>query len=466
MPRLRWPSPALAALLFLPAPSWIAAQQADSAAACGPCPRHRPALAIAEALGINVLVNRYDAVVRGERWAYTGPTSWSRNLRLGWEWDENAFGTNMFSHPYHGSLYFNAGRANGLSFWESAPLAFAGSATWEFFGEEFRPALNDFFMTSFGGITLGEVYHRVASSIRDERLHGSHRLVRELASLPFDPVGGLNRLVRGQWWRHGPNIPEHDPGAYVLRMLVGARALGETGTDSTISGSPTILAELNYGDPFVRPYREPFDVFALRTQISPGGGGLNVLRAAGRLYGRDITRASGKHRHLFEINQRYDYVSNPAYKYGAQSVEGGVISRWQLRGRTGVRTRLAADLIFLGAIDAPYAGFGDRTYDFGPGAGLSLEIALERDGVALLTFTTHTEYLHSVSGATADHYVGFGGLEATLPIRGGAGIGATIGYFSRLSRYSDKAAESREFPEARVFLTWTASVHPRPVMSP
>ena len=70
----------------------------------------------------------------------------------------------MFAHPYHGGLYFNAGRSNGLTFWESAPLAFLGSWTWEYLGETHRPALNDFFMTSFGGIALGEVFHRVATT--------------------------------------------------------------------------------------------------------------------------------------------------------------------------------------------------------------------------------------------------------------------------------------------------------------
>lgn len=154
-------------------------------------------LAVSEALVLNVVVNRVDAWLLNQAWAQNaGADSWARNFRLGWSWDEDNFTTNMFAHPYHGGMYFNAGRANGLSFWESAPLTFLGSWTWEFLGEVERPSLNDFFMTTFGGLALGEMFHRVAASLRDNTARGSARWWRELGSLPFDPIGGLNRLAR------------------------------------------------------------------------------------------------------------------------------------------------------------------------------------------------------------------------------------------------------------------------------
>ncbi|MGD8277956.1 MAG: DUF3943 domain-containing protein, partial [Gemmatimonadota bacterium] len=225
---------------------------ATSRAAIDSVQPSRPLLAGAEALLVNVAVNRFDAWALDEDWARVGASDWRRNLRLGWEWDENGFATNMFSHPYHGGLYFNAGRANGLDYWESVPLAFLGSWSWEYFGETYRPSLNDFFMTSFGGIALGEVFHRLAASIRDNRRTGGARLGRELASLPFDPVTGLNRLLRGEWTRTGPNPLEHNADAYVLRVATGMRAVADSGivepVDS-ISGSPTFLVELQYGDP-------------------------------------------------------------------------------------------------------------------------------------------------------------------------------------------------------------------------
>src|SRR6185503_5787788 len=152
----------------------------------------RPLLAIGEALAINVLVNRFDAWALGADWAQkAGLRSWRTNLRLGWEWDEDSFQTNMFGHPYHGGLYFNTARSNGMSYWESAPVSFVGSWTWEYLGEKYRPSLNDFFMTSFGGIALGEMFHRIGLTIRDNTARGGKRVFKEFVAMPLDPVGGL-----------------------------------------------------------------------------------------------------------------------------------------------------------------------------------------------------------------------------------------------------------------------------------
>ena len=334
-----------------------AAQPQDTSSACLGCPRRRPVFAFAEVMLINVVVNRFDAWVAGQDWAKVGPDDWSRNLRLGWEWDEDEFQNNMFSHPYHGALYFNAGRSNGLGYWESAPLAFLGSFTWEYFAETYRPSLNDFFMTSFGGITLGETFHRLGSSIRDNSRRGATRTWREIAALPFDPVGGINRLFSGGWSEVGPNPPEHDPEAFVFRVGAGPRVTADTGAADTAQASFTMVADLAYGDRFLRPYRVPYDVFSARAQVSSKGG-LNLLRASGRLYGREIRPEWQRHRHLFEINQRYDYLSNPAIKFGAQSVELGIASRWRLSRAWTVRTDLFGDGILLGALDAPLYRLG------------------------------------------------------------------------------------------------------------
>lgn len=432
----------------------LPAQQADSTPSGN---GERPLIAIAQTLATNVVVNRFDSWVLGEAWARPGPGTWSRNVRLGWEWDENNFGTNMFAHPYHGGLYFAAGRSNGLDFWESAPLAFLGSWTWEYFGETHRPSLNDFFMTSFGGIALGEMFHRIGASIRDNQARGTRRLVQDLVALPFDPVGGLHRLTRREWARR-PNPPEHNPGAYLLRVHQGARFLATADPDSAVV-VPGVVVDLRYGDPFVRGFRAPFDVFGVRA-VASSSGGLNVLRAAGRLYGKDLNRPTSRHRHVFVVNQRFDYVDNPAQKIGGQSVEAGIISRWMLPRDFALRTQAFGDFVLLGAIDAPGAGFGERNYDFGPGAGLRLELGLERRGVTYIALYSQSEYVHAVSGATADHFVGFVGLEVSVPIAYGMGVAVHATHFSRLSRYSDRPDDTRDFPEVRLLLTWTAVGRP------
>jgi hypothetical protein len=436
----------------------VAAQTPDSSWSlqlCRMCPARRPALAVGQTFLTNVVVNRGDDWIGQQAWARVSPRSWASNFRLGWEWDENGFLVNMFAHPVHGAAYFNTGRSNGLTYWESVPLAFLGSFTWEYLGETHRPALNDFFMTSFGGVALGEVFHRVATSIRDNRKTGGVRTGRELMAFPFDPVGSANRLARGQWKETGENPADHDPGSYVFRLAAGARATVDTGVVENVLSSTTIVADLHYGNIFERPFVAPFDAFDVRLQASTDRGGLNSLRAVGRIFSKDLNSVDNWQRQVLLIRQRFDYVNNPAFKFGAQSLEFGLASRWNLLKGYRIRTEAMADAVILGALDAPSAGFGERTYDFGPGVGVKLSFELERNGVVYAGAHARTEFVHSVSGAQADHLVGIGGLEFAIPIARHLGIGLHTLYFSRRSVYSGGLQDDREYPEARLLLNWT-----------
>jgi hypothetical protein len=428
--------------------------------------RHSPLGAVNQVMLINLVVNRFDAWGKGEAWAYVRPRDWSRNLRLGWEWDENQFATNMFAHPYHGGLYFNAGRANGLSYWESVPMAFLGSFTWEYFGERYRPSLNDFFMTSFGGIALGETFHRTAASIRNNRSRGAARISREIASLPWDPVGGLNRLFRGEWSKQFDNPDEHKPQAFVFRLSGGLRVTNNPDDEAEddnddLRYAGTLVTDFLYGDPFSTPYHEPFDLFAVRLQVGSKGG-VNLLRASGRLFGRTLRGNTARHWHQFVVNQRYDYVANPSQKFGSQSVELGLHSRWRLPHGFGLRSQLFVDGVLLGALDAPNAGVGGRNYDFGPGAGFRTEFGIEKNGITYINLYGRLEYLHTISGASSDHVVNFGGIEVNLPVARGLGIGTHIGSYERYSEYGKGDTDKREYPEVRFFVTWTASGRPDP----
>ena len=232
----------------------------------------------------------------------------------------------------------------------------------------------------------------------------------------------------------------------------------DPGVIDTVLKSATLVADLEYGDPFEKDFESPFDVFSLRAQVSPGGGGLNLLRASGRIFGFNLNRRDAWNRHRFVVNQRFDYVNNPAYKFGSQSVEGGLASRWNLGKGFHIRSDVFGNATILGALDAPYGGVGERTYDFGPGGGFRLDFALERRGIAYVKLLSRTEFLHSVSGAEANHFAGMGGLEVTLPLTRGLGLEAHAVYYNRLSRYFDGTEQLREFPEVRLMLNWTASV--------
>ena len=393
--------------------------------------------------------------VDGVYWARVTPSTWSRNIRLGWVWDTDAFVTNMFGHPYHGALYFNAGRANGLDFWESAPLAFLGSLTWEYFGEVYQPSMNDLYNTGFGGIVLGEVYHRLGALVRDNRRHGTGRVLRELAAFPFDPIGSLDRLLRGGFTRVGPNRPDRLPGTLGLVVQGGGRLAVDSGA-ARRRVSSSFLVDLAYGDAFRQPYAQPFDVFRMRLQVSPGGGGVNILRVWGRLWARELTPTFVASRHILTVNQKTEYVSSPAYKFGGQSVEVGLVSGFAAARGVDVRTELYAEGLMMGAVDARRTGIlgSERTYDFGPGGGVVAAASLQVGGTPVLSARWHWAYLHSVSGSPADHYTQFASVETVLPVTRSVGMGAYAGWYQRRSAYRGRPREATRFPELRGFLTW------------
>ena len=431
-----------------------AASQPLPVATCG---EKRALHAVAQSLGVNLVANRVNVWVFDWDWAKVGAESWAENLELGWQWDKTQFGTNMFLHPYHGSLYFDAARANCLGFWESIPITFLGSWTWEYLAEAKRPALNDFWMTGFGGVAIGEIMHRVSTAILDEEAAGGERLTREIAALFVNPMRGVNRLVRGEWNDRRANPPDRLPGSYTFRTSLGGRTIRENGPDERPTRSPTLLIDIVLGDVFETESSSPFDVITLHTQISPDGGGVNILRATGRLWGNELTPPESWHRHQIVINQRFDYVNNPAYHFGEQSIEAGLVSRWRT-GPSGLRinSRVAADIVMLGAIDAWDEFRGSRNYsDFGPGVGAIVEVALERNGTRYLSWYNRVRYLRTVSGAPADHTILFSGFDLTIPVTESFAIGAHVSGDRRKSYFADLDDVERSYTETLVYFSWT-----------
>lgn len=431
------------------------------------CEDKRPVMAVAQTLGVNLVVNRINAWVFGWDFGHVGFESWSRNLYRGWKWDATQFGVNMFVHPYHGSLYFAAARANCLGFWESVPIVFLGSWTWEYFGETHRASLNDFFTTGFGGPVLGEMLHRVSTAIVDEEAEGGERLAREVTALIVNPVGGLNRLLRGQWGRQGVNPVDRIPESYLFRTRFGGRRVEEVGKAGGPTYSPTLILEVSYGDAFDTEYGAPFDVVRFLVQLSRDGGAPNLLRTVGRLYGRELTDELDRHRHQLVINQRFEYANNPVYNFGEQTLEVGLQSRWGIGfGGLTLSTRFAADVVVLGAVEAldpdavELADDGQReirrrTIDWGPGLGAIAELSLELDGVTYISFYNRVRYIGSVSGEPADHTLLFSGLDFTVPITRQLGVGMYVSWDRRTSDYTRFTDVDRSYSETRVFLTWT-----------
>ena len=413
-------------------------------------------LAAVEIVGLNVLIWSYDRYIRaGEgRGFRIGFNSWQENLTNGFEWDDNNFSTNQFAHPYHGNLYFNAARSNGYSFWESVPFAFAGSYGWEFFGETHHPSMNDWIATSIGGSALGEMLHRFSMMIRDNTARGSSRKSREIAGFLVDPVGGLNRMIRGDWKRVYPNSPDRFANAYRSRMDFGFRTVGEDEIADTDTTRTFMQFDFNYGDPFQGDMESPYDHFTFAMQLNfSEKNTIGLVRSSGLLGGTVLKESEGAS-HILAAYHYFDFVNNNQLEFGAQSVGAALLSRftnvWGMEARTGV----SLNAIILGGTSTDYVNFSGRDYDYGPGMSMKFGVDFTRNGFSYFRLLQELGWIHAVNGNHVDHLISATELTLGVPVYNNIGLGFEYILYLDDRKYDDYDDVSVRHPQTRLYATW------------
>jgi hypothetical protein len=397
-----------------------------------------------------VIPHYFNRWVADDSTAVLSLDSWEQNIEQGFEWDRDNFRTNMFMHPYHGNVYFNSARSNGYNFWESSAFAWGGSFLWEFFGENNRPAINDWVATAMGGIALGEMLNRTSRMLWDNSATGSGRTWRELGGLLLNPMGGANRLFRGEMTRVGPNPPDRFPGHVRSFLALGARRIAEEDLSKGTTGG-FFSTDISYGDPF-EEYEKPYDSFLLSFQINgkTEKQSLGRLQVEGVLYGTELKRST-KAQHVFHFTQHFDYVNNKTLETGGSSVSANFMSDFQLSERWDLVTKVEPSALIIWGIDSEFSDFTRRNYDFGSGAGLRLFAAANHDDRQLFHFFYYFFWQHTLNGAAGDHLLQYFGLRAAVPLYREFGVGAEYILSTRDSRFRDFPDVFRRNPQFRLF---------------
>ena len=442
-------------------------QQPPENRACDGCPRRGVGRSLFQTTVINVIYGLAN-LARGQATARVTPATWWANMENGWVWDLDDFVVNQIGHPYQGSNYFNAGRANGLSFYESAAMAAFGSATWEYYGETNKASLNDFINTTLGGIAIGEVLHRAGWLIRDPRASGRGRMWREIAATAVDPVTGYNRFRSGDASRSADKPADMVPSGLGSTTAAGVLWRGTEERAVNSSGQPFVEFDVLYGDLEGGRSRSPYDAFTMRFRIG-GGGPVSDAKIRGRLIGQPLGRGV-----QFTIAQSYDFQDNDAYNFGAQSFEAILGVRKDFSPRYSLHLFGSGGLTVLGAInslplgvdeipeeevdpDAPQGvSEGPRFYDYGPGSNFSAAAVMTRERRVLATFLYQGRHLFSLDGVRANHLLQQIRADVLVPLRGPLGLGVAGEYFSRHTYFQDADRTEKEFwyPQFRAFLTW------------
>ncbi len=408
-----------------------------------------------EVIGINTLVwslNRYIREGGGEGFRI-GFNSWKENLTNGFEWDDNNFDTNQYAHPYHGSLYFNAARSNGYSFWESVPFTFAGSFLWEYFGETHHPSMNDWIATSMGGTGMGEILHRFSKMVLDNRASGSERTWREIAGFAINPVGGFNRLIDGDASRRYPNSVERFALNYRSQMDIGVRQTGEHMVWDYDTTRVYTHFQFDYGDPFFGDMNSPYDHFDLDLQLNFGDKSLiGRVQSNGLLAGTFISETDNAS-HILAVWHHFDYFNSNQFDFGSQSLGGGLLSRFETESGLELRTCLDLSAIILGASTSNYPNLSGRDYDYGPGVTAYFTAEFISNGHHLLSVSHEQNFIHTVNGNRSDHHISISTARLAVPLNKNWSIGAEYQLMLADRIYEDYPDVSVRRPEIRLFTT-------------
>ena len=349
--------------------------------------------AAAEVTGINVGVQLFDRYALNSDFAQTTLNSLKRNFTDGMVWDNDFFITNLFAHPYHGNLYFNAARTNGLTFWESAPYALFGSAMWEFLGETEPPAINDIIATTCGGMAIGEMTHRLSHTILDDRDRGFPRFLREAVAAIVNPIQGLHRIFSGDAWRvRSGHYRYHDFNKLPVdvSVSVGWRYLADDGALFRGIHAPFVNLTLMYGTPVDgEKHTTPYDFFDLETNAAFGGGQpmVNTLNIVGRLWSTPIIDKkdiAGE----FGIYQHFNYYDAKPIEDGSELTPyriseaagfgpGFIFTLPQMGALSKLEQRIFVSGILLGGTKSDYFNVIERDYNMGSGFSIKSKTQLD-----------------------------------------------------------------------------------------
>ena len=389
------------------------------------------------ALGVTltgVTTNLIDRYIFNFDFSRVGFNSWKHNLKTGWEWDNDRFAMNNFFHPFSGGMYFNVARANGYSFYESVPFAALGSLEWEYFGENTLPSYNDIINTTINGAFLGEIFYRLGSNILDDQSTGFDRFIREAAVAVITPTRFFSRLLSGEISRTTPReVHQQEP--LNITLAVGYHRVNEGTAIQKGSNSLNFNLNLDYGNPFEKITRKPFDYFKLRSDFDIGVGRkiIDNVTGYGMLYSSNVQ--TGNLEMLLGLFQHMNFFDNKTFELADLAFGPGVISKLQLSKSSSLYTNLHVAIMPFGALSGRLGPDTTqvRDYNYAGGAELKLESTFNIGGWAGVSFTGYYWWFHTFVGTAGNSYIALIQPSIKFKLFNNVNLG-----FEHLIYYSDR----------------------------
>jgi hypothetical protein len=175
--------------------------------------------------------------------------------------------------------------------------------------------------------------------------------------------------------------------------------------------------QLDYGNPFEKRSRKPFDFFKLRADMNFGVGRkiLDNVTGYGILFGKNMQL--GKLAMLAGGFQYYDYWDNKAFELGTIGLGGGLFTKLPI----GKTSDLYTNIHFAGV---PFAGNSTqrgpdttqvRDYNYGGGWEAKFESTINIGNYATASLVYYYYFIHTYIGQSGNNFIGL--LKPRVTVR-------------------------------------------------
>ena len=423
-------------------------------------PWYVPALHI---VGQEILLNLADNYLLKFDWARVGFNSWWSNLKAGapwgdgWIWDNTRFGNDMFLHPYTGANYFDAARGSGYTFWESSIYAFGGSYLWKIFGENGAPERNSLIYTTIGGMFGGEIMYRLSSNVLDDRTSGSERVFRETIAALLSPGRFATRLFDGKL-SHVTDQEVYKKEPLNITLFTGIHKIND-GTNNFLSGTTSELVnvQFDYGNPFERIPRKPYDFFKILGEVNIGLGRKIINDVTGYgLLGGSNSKVAGFDV-LSGIFQNFDFWDNPTYELTTLGFGEGIVARMPIIENASWYTVLHVDVVPFGG-NNKVTGVNDTSqigdFNFGGGAEAKLESTINFGNSATFKLIANYYWFHTFVGEPGNNMIAIFKPRITVGVYNNLSVGLEQTFYSSVRDSPNFATIHTLNTEQKIFLMY------------
>ncbi|MBK8052429.1 MAG: DUF3943 domain-containing protein [Saprospiraceae bacterium] len=361
--------------------------------------------------GINLIINRFDYHVSGLAWADVNPSTWWININRGFMTDGDAFATNWFGHPYHGSLAFNAARMQNLAFYESTSYVVGHSLLWEYFAETEPPSIIDFYTTTFGGIYLGEITYRLTDFSWNHPSKFKNPIFRKVIGGLINPVAAINRWVLGK----NLSVTANSFTPLKFSLKTGLNYRFDPTQGNTSAAGQRIGFDLSYGNIYDRTKIKynAFDHFRFNSWL----WNINHFKSGSRntyfniqsdaiILGKKYSLASNTSL-LAGMSQHYDFLQNDRYKLSIIGLTGdgallmtSEVSDVHLAAKLGLIIYGSSNSDFVVPVHIDIFPRFNRDYIYGHGLMLEAESLFDFKKNGLLEFILNFYRINSKDNPT------------------------------------------------------------------